>query len=388
MTIELVARLPSRSALAQLTRRRVGLVLEGVPLQDHLLVRGAAKDRGALEAERDALGLLHVSVSGAVATYFLPADKREATSLRSLRRLGWAPLSPLRWTRGSLEVRLVGERGDAVERLVGSRLDVEIVSKRRRPSSDASAGRVASDVLLPALTPKQADAVLAALEAGYYESPRRVTTEEIAASLRVSRSTFEDHLRRGEAQLMHSLGPLLRLRNAPAEDPLEPRVLETYAKFSAALGLYVELCVKDDRLSRVRLRRNAPHGAKTRHAYLSRILEHLATGHGDLTDIPVDLEVSAFERDVLDEMRRIPPGQVLTYGELAKRLGKPGAARSVGNACAKNPIPLVIPCHRVVAGDGTIGNYSAEGGKETKEKLLRLEGALPKEPETRKNARA
>ncbi|MCJ7825796.1 MAG: MGMT family protein, partial [Anaerolineales bacterium] len=70
-------------------------------------------------------------------------------------------------------------------------------------------------------------------------------------------------------------------------------------------------------------------------------------------------------------------GEYLTYGELARRIGRPGAARAVGQALGSNPIPVLIPCHRVLASDGSLGGYSGRGGVRTKEALLRLEGALP-----------
>ena len=72
-------------------------------------------------------------------------------------------------------------------------------------------------------------------------------------------------------------------------------------------------------------------------------------------------------------MARIPYGETASYGELARRIGAPGAARAIGGACNRNPLPLVIPCHRVVASDGTIGGYG--GGLDTKRRLLALEGA-------------
>src|SRR5439155_645252 len=97
--------------------------------------------------------------------------------------------------------------------------------------------------------------------------------------------------------------------------------------------------------------------------------------NGDLRDIPVDLEVAPFEREVLDFLRTIPPGETITYGEIARRLGRPGASRAVGTACARNPAVIVIPCHRVVPKSGGLGNYSSEGGPETKRKLLEREGA-------------
>lgn len=94
----------------------------------------------------------------------------------------------------------------------------------------------------------------------------------------------------------------------------------------------------------------------------------------DLTGIPVDLRNSTgFERRVYEATRAIPFGKVATYGQIAKAIGEPGAARAVGNALGRNPIALVIPCHRVVASNG-IGGFT--GGLEWKRKLLRFEGSL------------
>lgn len=82
---------------------------------------------------------------------------------------------------------------------------------------------------------------------------------------------------------------------------------------------------------------------------------------------------TGFRHVVLEEARRIPPGETATYGELAMRVGNPRAARAVGTAMATNPIPIVLPCHRVVPATGGIGNYG--GGVERKAALLALEGA-------------
>src|SRR5207249_11714008 len=105
------------------------------------------------------------------------------------------------------------------------------------------------------------------------------------------------------------------------------------------------------------------------------------TRESDLRVCPRLLEVVPFEREVLEFLRTIPPGTTMTYGEVARRLGRPKASRAVGTACAKNPALIVIPCHRVVPKSGGLGAYSAEGGPETKRRLLEREGAsLPVEP--------
>ncbi len=81
-----------------------------------------------------------------------------------------------------------------------------------------------------------------------------------------------------------------------------------------------------------------------------------------------------FQRRVWEELRTIPRGSTVSYGELAARLGMPGAARAVGSAVARNPVSIVVPCHRVVGADGSLTGYA--GGVERKRALLELEGAL------------
>jgi O-6-methylguanine DNA methyltransferase len=100
-----------------------------------------------------------------------------------------------------------------------------------------------------------------------------------------------------------------------------------------------------------------------------------------LEALPVDTgDRPAFDRLVLDAVRAIPRGQTAGYGELARWIGRPGAARAVGGAVGRNPLSLLVPCHRVIAGDGTLGGYgsAAFGGREAaldmKRDLLALEG--------------
>jgi methylated-DNA-[protein]-cysteine S-methyltransferase len=94
-----------------------------------------------------------------------------------------------------------------------------------------------------------------------------------------------------------------------------------------------------------------------------------------LEDIEVAPEGTDFERRVWRALRRIPPGRTLSYGELARKLGAPKAARAVGGACGRNPIALVIPCHRVIGADGSITGYG--GGVDRKRWLLQHESAQP-----------
>ncbi|GHD97633.1 methylated-DNA--protein-cysteine methyltransferase [Streptomyces alanosinicus] len=94
-------------------------------------------------------------------------------------------------------------------------------------------------------------------------------------------------------------------------------------------------------------------------------------------DLPLDWSlISGFNRQVLRELAAgVPYGTVVGYGDLAGRVGQPGGAQAVGAAMGANPLPLVVPCHRVVESDGGIGGFG--GGLETKRKLLALEGVLP-----------
>jgi methylated-DNA-[protein]-cysteine S-methyltransferase len=100
-------------------------------------------------------------------------------------------------------------------------------------------------------------------------------------------------------------------------------------------------------------------------------------------EVALDLDSTAFERAVWDETRRIPAGETRTYGQIARTIGKPGAARAVGAALGRNPVPVIVPCHRVVASDGSLCGFSAPGGIELKKRMLRLErahGALVADP--------
>ena len=85
-------------------------------------------------------------------------------------------------------------------------------------------------------------------------------------------------------------------------------------------------------------------------------------------------EGTAFQKKVWNEIDKIPRGKVITYGQIAKNIGQPKAARAVANACGANPNPIVVPCHRVIRSDGELGGYSGPGGIEQKRELLREEG--------------
>ncbi len=96
----------------------------------------------------------------------------------------------------------------------------------------------------------------------------------------------------------------------------------------------------------------------------------------DLSAVALDMErVPSFHRRVYEVARTIPPGATLSYGDIAAQLGAPGSARAVGQALGRNPFAIIVPCHRVLAADGRIGGFSANGGITTKLQMLSIEGA-------------
>jgi AraC family transcriptional regulator of adaptative response/methylated-DNA-[protein]-cysteine methyltransferase len=105
-------------------------------------------------------------------------------------------------------------------------------------------------------------------------------------------------------------------------------------------------------------------------AVVSQILDHL-NGAGLTVDLPLDIRATAFQRRVWEELSRIPYGESRTYGEVARAIGSPGAVRAVGHACASNPVALLIPCHRVIREDKSLGGY--RWGLKRKQKLLERE---------------
>ena len=109
---------------------------------------------------------------------------------------------------------------------------------------------------------------------------------------------------------------------------------------------------------------------------LDRVLALLAGEAVDLADIPLDLDTAPdFHRRVYEVARTIPPGRTMTYGEIARRLGVPHESRAVGQALGKNPVAIIVPCHRVLGADGKMGGFSANGGVSTKRRMLEIEGA-------------
>jgi methylated-DNA-[protein]-cysteine S-methyltransferase len=107
--------------------------------------------------------------------------------------------------------------------------------------------------------------------------------------------------------------------------------------------------------------------------YREQLMEYLGKQRREFT-VPLDFYGTPFQKSVWQALTRIPYGEVRTYAEVAREIGKPTAARAVGAANGANPLPIIVPCHRVIGKDGTLTGY--RGGIDTKAQLLRLEGSL------------
>lgn len=166
----------------------------------------------------------------------------------------------------------------------------------------------------------------------------------------------------------------------------------SFSLFDTALGacaiawnehgiVRIQLPERNDALTRARLVRYLPEAKpaeppETIRKAIDRIRALLEGAHDDLSDLPLDLDaVPPFHRRVYEFARSIGPGRTTTYGEIADRLGEPGAARAIGHALGANPFAPVVPCHRVLAAGGRSGGFSAAGGVATKLRMLEIERA-------------
>jgi O-6-methylguanine DNA methyltransferase len=123
-----------------------------------------------------------------------------------------------------------------------------------------------------------------------------------------------------------------------------------------------------------RLTTSKPVRDESRFSRVERMLGEYFNGMRIDFDIPLDMKGTGFQREVWRAIGRIPYGRLSSYGRIAEEIGKPGAVRAVGNAVGANPLPIVVPCHRVIRGDGGLGGYG--GGVDLKLYLLSLEGVV------------
>jgi len=168
---------------------------------------------------------------------------------------------------------------------------------------------------------------------------------------------------------------------------------QSYILFDTAIGrcaiawgpqgvVALQLPEANDAATRARLRRRHP-GLEEAAAAPPEILQAIAAvvallegEKNDLADIALDMTaVPDFNRQVYEVARRIPPGRTRSYGEIATELGDRLLARDVGQALGQNPFAIIVPCHRVMGANGKVGGFSANGGVETKLRMLTIEGA-------------
>ena len=368
------------SPLQALTARREDLTVDAYPLGPHLVLQafGAEVDLDEAVSALQTEGSLMRSVrTKGRMTFVLEGGEAEEEVIRLLAAHDAHVVPPIRWVRGEAQVTLLVSKSADLRDVEALFPDARLLSKRVLAEGGAR-DALRSPLFLSSLTQKQAKALVAVFDAGYYNFPRRVTMEEVSQAQGAARSTFQEHLHKAERHVIRAMLPFVRIRAAESEGAVAGagEALSLYSRFSGELGLYIQLEILGSRVQRVKLAREPSPEAEPSHPYLEQILAHLRTGRGDLRDIPLDLQVGPFEREVLEFLRDFPRGKTITYGEIARHLGRPRAARAVGRACARNPAPLVIPCHRVLPASGGLGHYTGEGGAQTKRKLLEREGAL------------
>jgi len=140
------------------------------------------------------------------------------------------------------------------------------------------------------------------------------------------------------------------------------------------------ICEPSEKSAEDAVRRRWPEAEPDRAAFNPVVKQIRDYFRGRQVEFRVKLalkDATDFQRAVYRAAMRIPYGLVRTYGWLAKRIGSPRAARAVGNALGRNPVPIIVPCHRVVRSDGSLGGFSARQGVALKRKLLALEDASP-----------
>jgi methylated-DNA-[protein]-cysteine S-methyltransferase len=205
----------------------------------------------------------------------------------------------------------------------------------------------------------RAEAVMQALDAAYATGPGAAETQRAQLKLRQAldrargRTVYYDvvsHSRAGELYVAMSERGVIAL------------------DFGRGERNFVDRVQRRTQATLVRSREQCAEALRQVRDYLD--------GKRTAFDLPLDMTaMTDFQRQVLTAALKIPRGKWLTYGEVAKTIGRPQAARAVGQALGHNPVPIVIPCHRVLGSDGSLHGYSGGGGLQTKAWLLQLEGA-------------
>jgi methylated-DNA-[protein]-cysteine S-methyltransferase len=201
-------------------------------------------------------------------------------------------------------------------------------------------------------------------------------TDPVERALRAEAAPGDDELRALSARLAERAGEdgLLDVAYATAESPVGPLLVAATPRGLVRVAFPGE---RPDRILSEPSREVSPRVLESpaRLDEVRRELDEYFERRSERFDVPLDWQLShGFRNRALKELARIPYGRTITYSELATRAGNPRAQRAAGSACGANPIPIVVPCHRVVRTGGAIGNYG--GGPEVKEFLLGLEGAL------------
>jgi methylated-DNA-[protein]-cysteine S-methyltransferase len=219
-------------------------------------------------------------------------------------------------------------------------------------------------------------------DASYDDALIAMLIDGVPPAREVTRWLRTEAGRRRLAGYRHVLGDLGRLYGA-----LRPRTIVYWCSLPSPVGR-VLVAASDAGLVRVGFRRTEasfvdqlrrtldaePVRSPARTAEIVHQLRAYFAGERRAFDLRIDLRnVSPFLRRVLAAAASVPPGQVVSYGEIARRIGQPSGSRAVGQALGRNPVRIVIPCHRVIAAGGKIGGYG--GGLRMKRILLRLEGA-------------
>jgi methylated-DNA-[protein]-cysteine S-methyltransferase len=204
---------------------------------------------------------------------------------------------------------------------------------------------------------------------------RHTTTCQECADLLNDYMDFDKSLAGAGHINVASIPPMNVPQNTPGSDKTEPvDLIYTLTQWPLGISFYDDKTDPEELLSahhKGRFRLHRDDNALTK--IVTELNEYIS-GQRSTFDVPLDLRfaTSDFHREVLQGTKNIPFGQYVSYGELAVRIGHPKAFRAVGGALGRNPIPIIVPCHRVMAGSGKIGGYT--GGLHIKEKLMEIEG--------------